>query len=179
MRFNWKIILVVALSLSIATGTADAGLFHAMEDIGKGVVVDAAVHEGEKVVEHEAENKSSEERLVDSYARLRYSGARDGHHIIQDASVRDIDNYNRNSAPAIRLEGPSTKIGTEHNIATKIQRERGGGSYSSERRIAYKALRKAGIEKDTAKDAIKKTDLYFSTIGVKPDTITRIPGNRK
>ncbi len=64
MRFNWKIILVVALSLSIATGTADAGLFHAMEDIGKGVVVDAAVHEGEKVATHEVENKEVKTLII-------------------------------------------------------------------------------------------------------------------
>ncbi|MBU2760943.1 hypothetical protein [Acidithiobacillus sulfurivorans] len=35
-------------------------LLHDMEDIGKGVVVDAAVHEGGKIVEHEAEKKAAE-----------------------------------------------------------------------------------------------------------------------
>lgn len=58
MRFNWKIILAAILSLSIGVGTADAGLFHDMEDVGKGVVVDATVHEGEKVVARDAEKKA-------------------------------------------------------------------------------------------------------------------------
>jgi hypothetical protein len=175
----WKIILAAVLAVNLGIGTADAGLFHDMEDVGKGVVVGAAVHEGEKVVEHEAERKTVEDRLMSSYSKLRSLGVKDGHHIIQDASVRDIPRYNRNEAPAIRLDGPSTKLGTEHNIATKIQREPGGGSYSAERRIAYKALRKAKIERGTARRAIEKADSYFSKIGVKPETPTRIPGNRK
>lgn len=57
MRYFWKIILLAILVVNLGVGTADAGLFHDMEDVGKGVVVGAAVHEGEKIVERDAEKK--------------------------------------------------------------------------------------------------------------------------
>jgi hypothetical protein len=41
------------------------------------------------------------------------------------------------------------------------------------------SLRKAKVESGVARKAIEKADSYFSKIGVKPETPTRIPGNRK
>lgn len=73
MRFNWKFILAAVLAINMGVGTADAGLFHDMEDVGKGVVVDAAVHEGERVVEHEAEKKAAED-TGRSYIKRRFEG---------------------------------------------------------------------------------------------------------
>ena len=69
----WKIILAAVLAVNLGIGTADAGLFHDMEDVGKGVVVDAAVHEGEKVVEHEAERKAAE-NAGRSYIKRHFEG---------------------------------------------------------------------------------------------------------
>lgn len=43
----------------------------------------------------------------------------------------------------------------------------------------YKTLRKADIPKEESKNAIKRADTYFESIGVKLDTETRIPQNRK
>lgn len=61
MRFNWKFILFAFLAIHVGIGTAEAGLLHDMEDIGKGVVVGAAVHEGERLVALDAERKAAEE----------------------------------------------------------------------------------------------------------------------
>lgn len=94
--------------------------------------------------------------------------------------MRDIKGYNRFEAPAIQLDGPSTLKGTPHNIATSIQRQVGGGTYGAERRMGYKALRKAGLLVDEAKSAIRGADKYFmEKLGLKLDSVTRIPGNRK
>lgn len=114
-----------------------------------------------------------------TYKTLRKEKKKDAHHIIQDASVKDIKGYNRNEAPAIQLEGSSSKIGTEHYKATQEQRKSGGGTYEKERIIAYKSLRKADVPKEEAKNAVKRADTYFESIGVKLDTETRIPQNRK
>jgi RHS repeat-associated protein len=113
------------------------------------------------------------------YAKLVRAGAKDSHHIIQDAAVRDLPGYDRKTAPAVQLPGPSTLPGTPHYIATQIQRQKGGGTYYLERRIAYKALRKAGIGKEDAKELVKGADIHFSEINVTSDTTTRIPGNRR
>ena len=70
--------------------------------------------------------------------------------------------------------------GPEHSLArsTAVQRQAGGGTYAAERRIGYKALRRAGISEADARTLILWADEYFQSIGVNPDTVTRIPGNR-
>ncbi|WP_227470630.1 RHS repeat-associated core domain-containing protein [Massilia sp. YMA4] len=103
----------------------------------------------------------------------------DSHHIIQDAAVRDLPGYSRSSAPAVQLLGPSTKIGSEHYTATQTQRQAGGGDYASERRIGYKAMRRAGLNSEQSRCLIMGADAHFSSIGVSGSTTTRIPGNRK
>ena len=110
---------------------------------------------------------------------LRAAGLKDAHLVIQDAAVRDLPGYQTNSAPGVQLNGPAFEAGTLHNIATQVQRMPGGGTYGAERRIAYKALRRSGLNPDQAKQAIKNSDRYFKSIGVSSKTKTRIPGNRR
>jgi hypothetical protein len=50
--------------------------------------------------------------------------------------------------------------------------------YADERRIAYEALRRAGLSHEEAQALIGRADDYFKSIGVTPSTPTRIPGNR-
>lgn len=109
---------------------------------------------------------------------LRAQGLKDAHHVIQDAAVRDIPGYNTSMARGVQLPGPATQAGTPHSLATAVQRQAGGGTYAAERRIAYKALRRARIPVDDARTMIGEADLYFQRLGVTPSTLTRIPGNR-
>ena len=109
---------------------------------------------------------------------LRAAGQKDAHHVIQDAAVRDLPGYSTNAAPGIQLAGPSNVAGTPHNIATSVQRQAGGGTYGAERRIGYKAMRRAGVSEGDARAAIRQADDHFGSIGVGPDTVTRMPGNR-
>ena len=131
------------------------------------------------IIDKKAKDKISKIDIEPTYKTLRKEKKKDAHHIIQDASVKDIKGYNRNDAPAIQLEGSASKVGTEHYKATQEQRKSGGGTYGKERVIAYKSLRKADIPKEESKNAIKRADTYFESIGVKLDTETRIPQNRK
>jgi len=109
---------------------------------------------------------------------LRAAGLTDAHHVIQDAAVRNLPGYYTNAAPGVQLLGPSTARGTPHYAATQVQRLSGGGTYAAERRIGYKALRRAGYSEAEARQVIQVADDYFYGIGVRPDTPTRIPGNR-
>lgn len=131
------------------------------------------------ILAKKVKDKVSKIDIEPTYKTLRKEKKKDAHHIIQDASVKDIKGYSRNEAPAIQLDGSSSEIGTEHYKATQEQRKSGGGTYAKERVIAYKSLRKADIPKEEAKKAIKRADTYFENIGVKLDTETRIPQNRK
>jgi hypothetical protein len=124
-------------------------------------------------------NSIQRNRATGTYEELRAAGEKDAHHIIQDASVKELPGYNKNKAPAVKLEGPSNRYGTEHYIATKIQKGPGGGTYAAERHIAYKALRRAGFSEAEARNLIKIADDFFSKLGVKPQTTTRIPKNRR
>jgi hypothetical protein len=99
--------------------------------------------------------------------------------VIQDAAARDLPGYNTTAARGVQLPGPSTARGTPHYNATQVQRQLGGGTYAAERRIAYKALRRAGYTEVEARRVIQEADDYFYGIGVRPDTPTRIPGNRR
>lgn len=122
--------------------------------------------------------KSVDGYATGSHEALNAAKLKDSHHIIQDAAVRDLPNYSRKNAPAVQLEGPSTKAGTPHYNATQAQRQSGGGTYASERRMGYRALREAGVPQETSKKLIRQADDYFKGIGVTPNTQTRIPGNR-
>jgi RHS repeat-associated protein len=116
--------------------------------------------------------------IFGSYGRLSSAGVKDAHHIIQNAAMRNIPGYSKSAAPSIQLAGPSTLAGSPHYIATRVQDMAGGGTYAAERRIGYRALRRAGIGIADARTAIKNADTYFSSIGVNASTLTRIPGNR-
>ncbi|MDC0714508.1 hypothetical protein POL68_39030 [Stigmatella sp. ncwal1] len=113
-----------------------------------------------------------------TYGELKNAGIKDAHHVIQDAAVRDLPGYDSRAAPAVELKGPSTRVGTAHYEATQVQRQAGGGTYADERRIAYEALRRAGLSHEEAQTLIGRADDYFKSIGVTPSTSTRIPGNR-
>ena len=82
-------------------------------------------------------------------------------------------------APAVQLQGPATRVGTEHNLATAEQRRAGGGTYELERIRAYRSLRQAGVSVEEAKQQVQQADQYFQSLGVDNQTVTRIPGNRK
>jgi RHS repeat-associated protein len=121
-------------------------------------------------------------RTVAPYKSFRVENIKDGHHIVQDAAVRDLPGYQRGEAPAINLDGPSNVRGTEHNIATQTQIARrkigDGGTYKSERNIAYRTLRGAGLTPEQAKQAVRAADNYFLDLGVDANTSTRIPYKR-
>jgi RHS repeat-associated protein len=118
-------------------------------------------------------------RTTRAVGDLRADRLRDAHHVVQDAAMRDIPGYATEAAPGVQLTGPSTRRGSPHYQATQVQRQRGGGTYASERRIAYKALREAGFTPDEARAAIEAADKYFQQLGVSRGTPTRIPGNRR
>lgn len=113
-----------------------------------------------------------------TYGELKNAGIKDAHHVIQDAAVRELPGYDSRAAPAVELKGPATRVGTAHYEATQVQRQAGGGTYADERRIAYEALRRAGLSHEEAQTLIARADDYFKSIGVMLSTPTRIPGNR-
>ncbi|WP_166839023.1 RHS repeat-associated core domain-containing protein [Rheinheimera pleomorphica] len=126
-----------------------------------------------------ADVKNDPNRASGTHRQLNNAGATDSHHVIQDAAAKSLPGYNRMDAPAVQLKGPSTAKGSEHYIATQVQRQRGGGTYAAERRIGYKALRRAGLPQSEARSHILRADEYFEGIGVTPSTSMRSVGNRK
>lgn len=105
---------------------------------------------------------------------------RQRHHVIQDAAVRELPGYSYSKAPTVGLPGQAKVAGTPHNLATVIQRQRGGGTLAAECRIGYKALRNSQMfSKEQARAAIQEAMDYFSSLGHGPTTPTRIPGDRR
>lgn len=109
-------------------------------------------------------------------------GLFDSHHIYQDAAVNSLPNYSYNDATAIVLQGRNqdgTTRGTPHYKANRVQGQLGGGTVSSEGRIGYKAMRRAGLNPEQARCAKMKADSYLSGIGANPSSKTTIPKPRK
>ena len=92
--------------------------------------------------------------VTETIGDLRAAGLKDAHHVIQDAAVRNLPGYDTMAARGVQLPGPSTARGTPHYLATQVQRQAGGGIYAAERRIGYKALRRAGWSEAEARKAI-------------------------
>lgn len=123
-------------------------------------------------------SSSSQPNVSPTIGELRSQQKKDAHHIIQDTAVKDQPGYSHSGAPGVQLAGPPNQPGTPHYVATNVQRQSGGGSYAAERRIGYRALRRAGIDQDEARGHIDRADRYFESLGMDLDTTTRIPGNR-
>jgi RHS repeat-associated protein len=110
---------------------------------------------------------------------LRYTNTGHGaecetHHIIQEAAVREVPNYQGLVAPAIVLTVAA------HKVATRSQREaKVGGTYGAERQVAFLALRDAGVPTPIRFAALAAADLYFmGALGLNYNSPTRIPGTR-
>jgi RHS repeat-associated protein len=103
------------------------------------------------------------------------NGKIQSHHIIQEATVKPLPGYVPGNAPAIVLQGPSIIRETQHGKTRKVQKQRGGGTYAAERRIGYKALRKAGLKPEHARKQIEEAVKYFGSIGVTGSTQTNVP----
>ncbi|WP_309475652.1 RHS repeat-associated core domain-containing protein [Pseudomonas sp. B21-032] len=109
-------------------------------------------------------------------------GLYDSHHIYQHAAVGNLPKYDYYDAPAVVLQGRNmdgTTRGTPHYNANRVQDQRGGGSLAAERRIAYKAVRRAGLTSQQSRCSILKADAYFSDIGASATSNTTIPKRRK
>ena len=121
---------------------------------------------------------------IGSYLSLRLANAGfpgcDAHHIIQHAAVRDVSGYDKDTAPAIVLVGPSTLPGTQHYNATQAQRAATvGGTYGDERVVGVSALAAAGMPAPVILAALAAADGYFvGQLGLALGSGTRIPGDR-
>ncbi|MBU2792720.1 hypothetical protein HAQ01_04695 [Acidithiobacillus thiooxidans] len=116
--------MAAVLSLGIGIGTADAGLFHDMEDVGKGLVVDAAVHEGEKVAEHEVEKKAAENAAGKIYSRHTIDGRTAYKSTQADPSLMDEDGLS-NIQRMQKGRPPIDESGKPFNIHHVMQEEPG------------------------------------------------------
>jgi RHS repeat-associated protein len=157
-------------------GVAIASKVKAGASLAASARVTAGAAEAEVVA---AEVAGGVKSVTTPVGELRSAKLRDAHHVIQDAAVRDLPGYNTNAAPGIQLEGPANVKGTPHQMTRPVQRQSGGGTYAAERRIGYKALRRAGVSVLDSRQAISEADNFFKAIDVKPQTSTRIPGDRR
>ena len=120
-------------------------------------------------------------RLYGTYDELCNAGVKDGHHIIQNAAVRDVAGYKRGDAPAIQADGPSTKVGSEHyNLTYDQSHAIAVGTYGKEKTIGLNSAEKnLELSQNDVKIISDYLDDYFcKQLGLNNDSTTRIPGNR-
>jgi RHS repeat-associated protein len=176
---NWKEAGMGVLMLGVDIFTAGEG-GEGIRLAEKGLQVLAEDEVKEVVEKGVAENleHAGDEVLERSVQEIRDAGETQAHHIIQDAAMDEIPGYVSKDAPGVRLEGNAFKPGTPHANATQVQKVGSGykrGTYARERVIGYKALKAAGMSKQTAKAYVRSADKYFKSIGVDMKTVTRIP----
>ena len=120
-------------------------------------------------------------RLYGTYDELRAAGVKDGHHIVQNAAVRDVAGYKQGDAPAIQADGPSTTIGSEHyNLTYDQSHATTGGTYGIEKNIGLNSVQNnLDLSLSDVETLSSYLDGYFSDkLGLTDDTPLRIPGNR-
>lgn len=171
---NPKLLLDFGINLAIAYATEGKLNWSAV----KGAAVDTVTDAFNPTAQFRKAEKLAK-IVKHSVGELRSLGRKDAHHIIQDAAAKKLPGYNTNAAPGVQLQGPANKKGTPHYKATQVQRQKGTGTYASERRIGYKALRKAGFSKEEARTQIGHADEYFKGLGVTADTKMRPVRNRR
>ena len=111
---------------------------------------------------------------------LENMGVTDGHHIVQDAAVRNLPGYTNRGGPCIGLPGPPYAADTPHGRATKAQRQaKGGGTLGQELAIGESALLTAGAGPGIARTAVDYAQADFAAKGLGPSTPTRVPGDRR
>lgn len=98
---------------------------------------------------------------------------RQAHHVVQDAAVRDLPGYDRNTAPSISLSAG------DHLRATASQYLGSRGTLAAEYSRAARALAAAGVPPGTAAERLNAAKSYFGRLGYGPETVTRDPSKRR
>lgn len=154
-------------------------------EIGFSVLPGAALEKGVvKTAEQnivQAGTEAIEKRVVENTAQTgKYKDIKNvGHHIYQEAAVKNLSGYKSAEAIAVKVEGSGFKKGTQHYAANQVQKMPGGGTLGKERVIAYKALRAMGFTVEQCKQMVRQADKYFESLGHNLNTPTRIPTNRR
>jgi RHS repeat-associated protein len=118
--------------------------------------------------------------VLGTKTELEKMRVKDGHHIVQDAAVKNLPGYSDSGAPCIGLPGPSTSLAAPHGRATAAQRQaKSGGTLGQELAIGESALLTAGVSPGIARTATDYAQADFATKGFSPSTPTRVPGNRR
>jgi hypothetical protein len=104
----------------------------------------------------------------------------DDHHFTQHAAVEDVPGYSRRGAPSFFLEGPPTKIGTPHYHATQMQRQSNAGTLLDHLILGAEIAHKFKNDVPNFRDkATLESTQFFGQLGLKADTPTRTPGDRR
>lgn len=113
--------------------------------------------------------------------RLLYKvEGKDKHHFTQKATVRDVPGWNSGDAPSIHAEGPSTTKGTRHYKATQMQSGLTGETVGEEILNGIEVAHATGMISTELRDYLLwESAQYAKFIGLRFDTPTRIPGNRR
>jgi|GEM_PF-6852212 len=100
------------------------------------------------------------------------------HHIVQDAAVNSLPNYDRNTAPAISLDDKYGTKDSAHYKASEVQRNATTSDLGNEKIIGSDALAAAGVPEDVIAEAEKNVNDYFSNIGANDNDCVNTPKNR-
>lgn len=122
-------------------------------------------------------------RLTDKTGKVKEGYQ--SHHIIQDAAMKEegIKNYDRNLAPSVLIQGPSTKLNTPHGLITRMQKDKrlDRGTLGKEWKIAENGIK--ALEEPFKlvfwQEANYTLRAYFiDEISLTMETKTRIPGSK-
>ena len=161
----------------IEAGIAVGGI--ALSFIGLGVAAKAVeLARGGRIAKNAEALAVDVGKLTKSVGELRAAGLKDAHHVIQDASVRDLVGYDTKLAPWCSIARP---FDSNWNSSLHCDTDSTSGWWRDSwcrMRIGYKALRQAGYSEPEARQIITESEAYFKSIGATKSTPTSIPGNR-
>ncbi|MER8409655.1 hypothetical protein NKH16_34435, partial [Mesorhizobium sp. M1307] len=140
-------------------------------DLNKPTVAEAMTKTWSSHLEVQAQNQAQNKALALSSTN---PDARQSHHIVQDAAVRNLEEYSYSKAPAVSLTV------ADHAKANAFQNTNltGRGTLGAEYGVAYGALLAAGLSPAEARQKVKEAKDYFDSIGYGPSTPTETPGKK-
>lgn len=118
--------------------------------------------------------------ITQPYGRMKSLLGQNRHHLMQQATIRDFDEFRKGDGPSIYLDGPVHKVGSQHYSATQMQRRLWADNVIDEVLNAIEIVESVGgLSPELRYQLEWEMAEYLKYLDIRAKTPIRVPGNRR
>ncbi len=118
--------------------------------------------------------------ITQPYGRMKSLLGQNRHHLMQQATIGDFDEFRKGDGPSIYLDGPVHKVGSQHYNATQMQRRLWADNVIDEVLNAIEIVESVGgLSPELRYQLEWEMAEYLKYLDIRAKTPIRVPGNRR